>query len=167
MTIWTSRKSGPLLATKNAGAAPAGDEAQLIPFTGTIFPNTSYAAAATGCAPPASAFFRRDGRLAVLLGHTDAPTAVKDFLRPDDMRYSGPAGMTEQDDMENWLYASPPLGTIAERLKLNYQQSMGAAKLNDPLPGLVATQMSEHMAQGYYTRWRDYLEGGIGTNCWA
>ena len=76
------------------------------------------------------------------------------------MRYSGPAGMTEQDDMENWLYASTASkGTIAKRLKLNYQQSMGAAKLNDPLPGLVATQMSEHMARGYYTRWRDYLEG--------
>ena len=76
------------------------------------------------------------------------------------MRYSGPAGMTEQDDMENWLYASAASrGTIAKRLKFNYQQSMGAAKLNDPVPGLVTTQMSEHMARGFYTRWRDYLEG--------
>ena len=35
----------------------------------------------------------------------DAPRAVKNFLRDYYIRYSGPAGMTEQDDMENWNYA--------------------------------------------------------------
>ena len=50
----------------------------------------------------------------------DAPKAVKNFLRHYYMRYSGPAGMTEQDDMENWLYASAASkGTVAGRLKLN------------------------------------------------
>ena len=138
-----------------------GDEAQLIPFTGTIFPNTSYHGRQPRglCAWHPHSSGETEGWRFFLVD-TDAPTAVKDFLRHYYMRYSGPAGMTEQDDMENWLYASAASkGTIAKRLKLNYQQSMGAAKLNDPLPGLVATQMSEHMARGYYTRWRDYLEG--------
>jgi hypothetical protein len=31
-----------------------------------------------------------------------APQPVKDFLSNYYIRYSGPAGMTEQDDMENW-----------------------------------------------------------------
>jgi len=138
-----------------------GNEAQLIPFTGTIFPNTSYHGRQPRglCAWHPHSSGETEGWRFFLVDK-DAPTAVKDFLRHYYMRYSGPAGMTEQDDMENWLYASAASkGTIAKRLKLNYQQSMGAAKLNDPLPGLVATQMSEHMARGYYTRWRDYLEG--------
>ena len=37
------------------------------------------------------------------------------------MRYSGPAGMTEQDDMENWSYATNgAMGTIAKRYPFNY-----------------------------------------------
>src|SRR5713101_8183805 len=32
--------------------------------------------------------------------------APKDFLRHYYIRYSGPGGLTEQDDMENWNYAS-------------------------------------------------------------
>ena len=34
-----------------------------------------------------------------------APDEVKDFLGDYHIRYSDPAGMTEQDDMENWNYA--------------------------------------------------------------
>ena len=54
-----------------------------------------------------------------------APAAVKDFLRRYYMRYSGPAGMTEQDDVENWLYATEASrGTIALRYPFYYQQSI-------------------------------------------
>ena len=43
-----------------------------------------------------------------------APWEVKDFLRDYYIRYSGPGGMTEQDDMENWNYAhAASRGTIA------------------------------------------------------
>jgi hypothetical protein len=46
----------------------------------------------------------------------DAPKEVKDFWRHYLIRYSGPAGMTEQDDMENWNYATAASkGTIARR----------------------------------------------------
>src|SRR5208282_5819071 len=38
------------------------------------------------------------------LVHKGAPSEVKDFLRDYYIRYSGPGGMTEQDDMENWNY---------------------------------------------------------------
>ncbi len=81
------------------------------------------------------------------------------------MRYSGPAGMTEQDDMENWLYATrASVGTIARRYPFNYQLARNQAELHPEVNGLtvrgrVTTKMTEHMARGYYRRWRSYLDG--------
>ena len=58
----------------------------------------------------------------VYLVDKDAPDEVKSFLRSYYIRYSGPAGMTEQDDMENWSYATQASrGTIARRLSLSLQ----------------------------------------------
>jgi hypothetical protein len=91
----------------------------------------------------------------------DAPASVKDFLRRYYMRYSGPAGMTEQDDMENWLYATrASTGTIARRHAFNYQQSMRAVRTDhETVPGAVSTQPSEHMARGFYDAWAAYMRG--------
>ena len=56
----------------------------------------------------------------------DAPDEVKDFLRHYYIRYSGPAGLTEQDDMENWNYAhSASRGTVARRYPYTYEQGLG------------------------------------------
>ena len=53
----------------------------------------------------------------------DAPQQVKNFLRDYYIRYSGPAGMTEQDDMENWNYAhAASRGTIARRYPYSYER---------------------------------------------
>jgi phenylpropionate dioxygenase-like ring-hydroxylating dioxygenase large terminal subunit len=137
------------------------ENARLVGFTGTLFPNVSFHA-------------RQPRNLCVWHPHgaeqteiwrfflvdKDAPAEVKDLLRHYYMRYSGPAGMTEQDDMENWNYATAASrGTIARRYPYNYQQSLGATKLNDPVPGRVSTQMTESNARGFYTRWMDYMEG--------
>ena len=55
-----------------------------------------------------------------------APQEVKDFLRDYYIRYSGPAGMTEQDDMENWNYAhAASRGMIARRYPYSYEQGQG------------------------------------------
>ena len=84
-----------------------GEKARLLPFTGNIFPNASY----HGRQPrgicvwhPHSPTETEGWRF--FLVDADAPAEVKDVLRRFYMRYSGPAGMTEQDDMENWLYAT-------------------------------------------------------------
>ena len=54
------------------------------------------------------------------------PPEVKAFLRDYYIRYSGPAGMTEQDDMENWNYAhAASRGVIARRHPYNYEQGQG------------------------------------------
>ncbi|NKX52737.1 aromatic ring-hydroxylating dioxygenase subunit alpha, partial [Arthrobacter deserti] len=88
----------------------------------------------------------------------DAPTEVKDYLRHYYMRYSGPAGMTEQDDMENWLYATAAsTGTVARRYPFKYQQSLGKSTTEFDYPGSVALQPTEQMARGYYRTWQNYM----------
>jgi hypothetical protein len=137
-----------------------GDDARLVPFVGTIFPNTSY----HGRQPRALCAWHPNGPESAeiwrfFLVDKGAPKEVKDMLRRYYMRYSGPAGMTEQDDMENWNYATAgSRGTIANRLPYNYQQSQNIHKINDPVPGLVSTQMTEENARQYYKCWSSYMQ---------
>ena len=68
-----------------------------------------------------------------------APDEVKDFLRDYYIRYSGPAGMTEQDDMENWNYAhAASRGTIARRYPYTYEQGKGSRSLITSMKGYGA-----------------------------
>ena len=138
-----------------------GEKARLLPFTGNMFPNTSY----HGRQPrglcvwhPHSPTETEAWRF--FLVDADAPAAVKDVLRRFYMRYSGPSGMTEQDDMENWLYATQSsMGTIARRYPFNYQASMGAYKTNDPIPGDVSLQITDQTPRNYYRVYARYLKG--------
>jgi phenylpropionate dioxygenase-like ring-hydroxylating dioxygenase large terminal subunit len=138
-----------------------GEKARLLPFVGTIFPNCSF----HGRQPRALCVWHPHGPTSTeiwrfFLVDRDAPTEVKDMLRHFYMRYSGPAGMTEQDDMENWNYATAGAkGAIARRYPFNYQQSMNTARSDDPVPGTVSTQMSEENARRFYQRWWQYLQG--------
>jgi hypothetical protein len=68
--------------------------------------------------------------------------------------------MTEQDDMENWLYATAAsMGTVARRYPFNYQQSMLAGNQPHALGGNVSLQITEEIARGYYKRWDSYMRG--------
>jgi hypothetical protein len=97
-----------------------------------------------------------------------APQEVKDFLRDYYIRYSGPAGLTEQDDMENWNYAhAASRGTVARRFPYNYEQGLGTEIENYEwdgfrLPGVVVdltqAQSSEHNLRNLYRRWAQFME---------
>jgi phenylpropionate dioxygenase-like ring-hydroxylating dioxygenase large terminal subunit len=97
-----------------------------------------------------------------------APKEVKDFLRDYYIRYSGPGGMTEQDDMENWNYAhAASRGTIARRFPYSYEQGIGAEIANYEreglhLPGVVCditeAKSSEHNLRNLYRRWAQFME---------
>jgi hypothetical protein len=136
-----------------------GERARLLPFVGTIFPNTSYHGRQPRglCAwHPHSPTSTEGWRF--FLVDKDAPKEAKDYLRRYYMRYSGPAGMTEQDDLENWLYATAAsTGTIARRYPFNYQQSMGAYTTDHELGGQVSVQITEQIARGFYKRWASYM----------
>jgi hypothetical protein len=91
----------------------------------------------------------------------DAPTEARDFLRRYYMRYSGPGGMTEQDDMENWAYASHASeGTIARRYPYHYKSGLGAGAEHPVVPGLVTDEpiTSEQNPRMLYQRWADFMD---------
>jgi hypothetical protein len=98
----------------------------------------------------------------------DAPAEVKEFLRQYYIRYSGPSGLTEQDDMENWNYAhAASRGTIARQYPYNYEMGLGNATtaFEDHglrLPGTIldvpGQSASENNQRGFYTRWRQLME---------
>jgi len=89
----------------------------------------------------------------------DTPQEVRDALRRYLMRYSGPVGMTEQDDMENWNYAyAASKGTIARRFPYNYQMGIENERLDVPVPGVVTQVLSEENQRSRFRRWLDFME---------
>ena len=78
------------------------------------------------------------------------------------MRYSGPGGMTEQDDAENWNYATAASkGTIASRFKFNYEMGNGFSIPVDGLEGAITSDtraVSENNARTLYKRWAEIMD---------
>ncbi len=91
-----------------------------------------------------------------------APQAAKDALRHFAMRYSGPGGMTEQDDAENWNYATAASsGTIAQRYAFNYTMGLGHVKPLPELEGAYVTDTGltgENNARNLYRRWAEFMD---------
>ena len=129
-------------------------------FTGTVFPNMSYLARQ----PRSIAVWHPRGAHQTeawrwFLVDKETPDEVKDVLRHYYIRYSGPAGMTEQDDMENWNYAhSASRGTIARRLPYNYEMGIGSTFDDTGLPGVVSERVSEENARSFYHRWAELMD---------
>ena len=102
----------------------------------------------------------------------DAPKEIKDMLRHYYMRYGGPSGLTEEDDMENWNYAhKASKGTIAKRYPYNYALGLGHELKSHPaldefgikVNGLVTVAGSgrrpnEQNQRGAYYFWADLME---------
>jgi phenylpropionate dioxygenase-like ring-hydroxylating dioxygenase large terminal subunit len=145
-----------------------GDRWRLFGGPGTIFPNASPIARQ----PRTLAVWHPRGPhqtevWRLYLVDADAPPAVKNFLRHYYIRYSGPSGLTEQDDMENWNYAhTASRGTIARRYPYNYE--MGAGEATDrfedhglALPGHIVdvtrAVASENNQRSFYRRWRQFM----------
>jgi hypothetical protein len=136
---------------------------------GTVFPNMSFHANQ----PRSLAIVHPVGPTEVemwrmYLVDADAPAPVKDLLRRYYLRYSGPGGMTEADDMENWTsITATSEGTIARRQPFNYQLGLGKER---PVPGLAggidSGNYSEGNARIYYRRWAEFMSAqdwsGIG-----
>jgi hypothetical protein len=78
------------------------------------------------------------------------------------MRYGGPCGMTESDDMENWNYAFPAsLGTIAQRLPYNFEMGAGHTFTDDRVPGITLNyRIAEENQRSRLNRWLQFMEAG-------
>jgi hypothetical protein len=130
---------------------------------GTIFPNMSFheeqprtIIVAHPNGPRETEFWR------YYLVDADAPDEVKDTLRRYFMSYSGPAGLTEQDDLENWSAATEASsGRVARKHPYNYQQGLGYSEPYPGVPGCVwARQLfSEQNQLIWLKRWAEFMEG--------
>jgi hypothetical protein len=138
-----------------------GKDARMIGRVGTTFPNMSFLSRQ----PRSIAVWQPRGVLKTeawrwYLVDKNAPQEVKDILRHYYMRYSGPGGLTEQDDMENWNYASEASrGVIARRYPYNYQMGMGFEGSRDDWPGQISEGISEQNQRGFYKRWAELMAG--------
>jgi phenylpropionate dioxygenase-like ring-hydroxylating dioxygenase large terminal subunit len=128
----------------------------------TMFPNMSFSAGfprTIMVAHPISATETEVWRW--FLVDTSAPDHVREWLRQYYMRYAGPGGMTEQDDMENWDYATQASqGVVARRFPYNYQQGLGREQLSE----LDRAVHSDHAiagevnARAFYRRWAEFVD---------
>ncbi|MBF6571238.1 MAG: aromatic ring-hydroxylating dioxygenase subunit alpha [Candidatus Binataceae bacterium] len=141
-----------------------GDRAGLQAVVGTIFPNLSF----HGQQPRTLLVAHPRGvakteMWRVYFADRNAPEEVKQFLRHYYIRYSGPAGMTEQDDMENWNYATAASrGSIARRYPYNYKAGLGAEETNEMVPGVVTNHpislTTEQNPRNFYKRWAEFMD---------
>ncbi|MGA2393816.1 MAG: Rieske 2Fe-2S domain-containing protein [Candidatus Lustribacter sp.] len=141
-----------------------GDRARLFSRGGIVFPNMHYntgGRTTIGVWIPVSAHETEVWRW--LFVPRNAPQIVKDTLRHFYMRYAGPSGMTEQDDMENWTASQRGTsGVWSRRYPFNYQLSPADAHRAWPEPWLGADAMvvagvSEHNQRAFYTRWNELM----------
>jgi phenylpropionate dioxygenase-like ring-hydroxylating dioxygenase large terminal subunit len=139
-----------------------GDRMRVITAVGTIFPNMSF----HGRQPRTIAVFHPISATEMemwrmYLVDRDAPDYVKDAQRHYFLRYSGPGGMTESDDMENWSYATEASkGPISRRYFYNYEMGASFAQPVPELRGAVQSgDVSEENARIYYRRWAQFMEG--------
>lgn len=137
-----------------------GDKARLLIHGGVIFPNTHFNSAGRttiGLWLPLSAARTEVWRW--LFVPRNAPNIVKDTLREYYLRYAGPAGMVEQDDMENWTAAQQGTESLVSRkYPFNYQLAMGLARRSLPGEWLgnevsITEDVAEHNQRAFYGHW--------------
>ena len=91
----------------------------------------------------------------------NAPKHVKDAQRHYVMRYCGPTGVTETDDMENWNYVFPAsLGIMAQKLPYHYAMQIGHGQTDERVPGFTLSngRGSEEPARARFSRWLAFME---------
>jgi hypothetical protein len=95
----------------------------------------------------------------IFLVDKDAPQSVKDAARQYYMSYSGPGGLTESDDMENWSYATDSSrGTVSRSLFFNYEMGLGHARELEGIEGAVENgEFTEENARIFYKRWHEFM----------
>ena len=134
---------------------------------GTVFPNsTTGTTVNTMCVwQPNGPDYTQQWRWYMV--QRDAPQEVKDLTRHYMIRYGGPAGMTEEDDSENWNYAhKASKGVIARRHPYSYALGLGHETHGHPLlekhgfmkRGWVSEGTSEQNQRNSYKMWSQLMD---------
>jgi 3-phenylpropionate/trans-cinnamate dioxygenase subunit alpha len=133
---------------------------QMKPVAGTVFPNFSML-------KPTSRTFRvwhprgpeKTEVWAWVYVDKTAPPEVKEANRLAGIRVFGPAGVFEQDDMDNWQACTQTgRGVVARRHPLNYEMGLGHERWNDELKASVSDyRFSESNQRQFYQRWAQLM----------
>jgi phenylpropionate dioxygenase-like ring-hydroxylating dioxygenase large terminal subunit len=142
-----------------------GERSRILGGAATIFPNMSFQPRQ----PRSIAVWHPRGPEQTeiwrfYLVDADAPQELKEYLSRYHVSALGPAGMTEQDDMENWNYATAASrGAIARRYPYNYEMGIGFEHTEDPIPDIPGATISdipsEKNQRAYYARWAELISG--------
>jgi phenylpropionate dioxygenase-like ring-hydroxylating dioxygenase large terminal subunit len=145
----------------DARVARFGDQQRVSMTVGTIFPNMSF----HGRQPRTIAVFHPISPTEmemwrIFLVDRDAPQAVKDMARHYHLTYSGPGGLTESDDMENWSYATDSSrGDVSRSIYFNYEMGLGHENSVEGLKGAVENgEFTEENARIFYRRWAEFMK---------
>ena len=130
----------------------------------TVFPNMSFGGGPSSYTiavwHPAGARVTEAWRW--YLVDKDAPEVVKKAWLEEQIGYAGPLGAIEQDDMENWGYATAASkGTMARRRPYNYQQGVGRETRHPAFPGALVKDRqgsSEQNQRGFYGWWAQMMD---------
>jgi len=133
---------------------------QLKPVAGTVFPNFSML-------KPTSRTFRvwhprgpeKTEVWAWVYVDKAAPPEVKEANRLAGIRVFGPAGVFEQDDMDNWQACTQTgRGVVARRYPLNYEMGLGHERWDEELKAAASDyRFSESNHRQFYQRWAQLM----------
>ncbi len=71
----------------------------------------------------------------------------------------GPAGATEQDDMNNFIQCTATARTMAGRnVPMNVQLGVGKDSMSEVMPGKVSPSPSETNQRSFYARWAEVMD---------
>jgi len=134
--------------------------ATMKPVAGTVFPNFSML-------KPTSRTFRvwhargpeKTEVWAWVYVDKAAPPEVKEANRLAALRVFGPAGVFEQDDMDNWQACTQTgRGVVARRHPLNYEMGLGHDRYDDALKAVSSEyRFSENNHRHFYQRWAQLM----------
>jgi phenylpropionate dioxygenase-like ring-hydroxylating dioxygenase large terminal subunit len=93
----------------------------------------------------------------------DAPQEIKDAVLANEVLWTGPGGMTQSDDMENWHnLTTASKGPVARRLPYHYGMRLSEPPIHGPtefgLPGLMTPLLSDENHRRYYQRWAELMD---------
>jgi 3-phenylpropionate/trans-cinnamate dioxygenase alpha subunit len=88
-----------------------------------------------------------------------APPDVREAVRLAGVRVFGPAGVFEQDDMDNWQACTQTgRGVVTRRYPLNYQMGLGHERWDDDLKASASEyRFSESNHRQFYQRWAQLM----------
>ncbi|HXG36645.1 MAG TPA: aromatic ring-hydroxylating dioxygenase subunit alpha [Dehalococcoidia bacterium] len=86
---------------------------------------------------------------------------VKEAYRLQTIWSFSPAGLFEQDDMENWQMCTlTARGTVTRRYPHNISMGLGHEGADENFPGRVGRSISENNQRGFYEHWLRLMTGG-------